>query len=100
MLVLLAAFQLASATPHALSPKDSAKLEARVRDAEFRYIMDWRHEWVTWRTDLYWVDQSLARDVARLPAPPTVLYPAGSINSDEVIRYDIDQHEAMAHFIR
>ncbi|HTR78399.1 MAG TPA: carboxypeptidase-like regulatory domain-containing protein, partial [Gemmatimonadaceae bacterium] len=79
--------------------EDSPGLLARARDAEFLYIMDWRHEWEGWRTDLFNVRQSLARALAKLPAPPVTLRPAGRGDRTQVIRYDIDQHELQAHVI-
>jgi hypothetical protein len=100
IILTLAAFQLAAGAPHVMPPKDSAKLLAHVRDAELSYIMDWRHEWEMWRVDLARVRQSLEDQLMELPEQPTVLRPAGGVNGEEVIRYDIDQHEAMAHFIR
>ncbi|HTR77932.1 MAG TPA: hypothetical protein VMH39_07465, partial [Gemmatimonadaceae bacterium] len=52
-MILFVALQLAASVPRQrLTPKDSAKLVARVRDAEFLYLMDWRHEWEKWRYDV------------------------------------------------
>ncbi|HTR77412.1 MAG TPA: hypothetical protein VMH39_04855 [Gemmatimonadaceae bacterium] len=103
--MFLAAFQLASALTLAVAAKDSAKLVDHVRNEEFLYIMDWRHEWEGWRTSLYYHRESIRRTLDKEPAPPDIRWPAGdwcgipNTLGPESFQIDLDQHEWSAHLI-
>jgi hypothetical protein len=126
MIAFFAVFQLAVAVPNHLTPKDSATLVARVRDVEFRYLLDWRHEWQGWRAAVHGNQEVALDTVGRLPDPPFIKIPDGvcqirppviTDNEDQqdcirfsgrcgtavamqTFLYDVDQHACVAHLVR
>ncbi|HTR78517.1 MAG TPA: hypothetical protein VMH39_10415, partial [Gemmatimonadaceae bacterium] len=104
MLIALVALQIAAAVPaRHLSPRDSGKLVSHARDVEFLYIMDWRHEWEDFRFKLRLGprQRSTLPPTAAWVRGPTGRCPmtAGVPPSIETVRYDLDPHDAMTHFI-
>jgi hypothetical protein len=126
MILLLAALQLAVAVPIRLSAKDSANLVAHARDVEFRYLLDWRHEWQGWRAAVHGNQQVALDTVGRLPDPPFIKIPdgvceirppvimdkedqqdcirgagrCGTVVAMQTFHYDVDQHACVAHLVR
>ncbi len=101
MLVLALAIHLAAAAPPRPRPTaaDSAALVKRVKDAEFRYLMDWRYLWASDHIDeraLYHPNLLLPRVISTAQ----LLRPVGSCYSSQVVRYDVDQHDLLAHLAK
>ncbi|HTR78658.1 MAG TPA: hypothetical protein VMH39_11120 [Gemmatimonadaceae bacterium] len=115
-MLLLVALQIATASPPRATPKDSARLVQRVRDAEFHYLMYWRHEWETWRKDVSEEIQDLQAapwSMTNDLAPPSILareVGGASIDGRQVpdcppmdegsVRKDVNEHDLLSHFIR
>jgi hypothetical protein len=111
-MILVIALQLAATVPHQLAPKDSAKLIAQVRDVEFLYIMDWRHEWETWRKDVAVAMQAIRPGTwDTLPVTPAELAERAKVGTiiqarrvgepcGGIIRYDVDPHDMEMHLVK